>query len=280
MKKWDREWAYTPRGRFEIFIKGDGPPLCITHNYSQFTDSGDYYANLFTLKHKVFLINLKEAGNSDRAEEAHELSLIDTVLDLESIRTALNISKWSFAGHSTGGMIGLIYGIHFSSSLDSLIITGAAARTYMDSKDCIYNEAHPEYERMQEIMEQLKLKNLKEGERKKLTKERTKFSLYHPEKYESYFSPAIEKKISSRRLDFFGREALIFDVTKQLSSISIPTLILCGRHDKQCPLSFSQEMVKLIPKANLVVFEQSSHYPFLEEQEKFLETIGFHDHRR
>lgn len=86
MPMWEQQIIQTGRGSFEIFIKGNGNPVCVTHDYSAFNHTGDYFAETFTNRNQVILINLKNAGNSDRAEHPHELSLIDSVLDLEEIR--------------------------------------------------------------------------------------------------------------------------------------------------------------------------------------------------
>lgn len=274
MSEWRKELIETNRGRFEVFVKGEGEPVCITHHYSEFNESGDYFAETFIENNKVFLVNLKDAGNSDKAGNAHELSMVDAVLDLEEIRKVYGYLSWTFAGHSTGGMIGVLYGIHFSSSLKSLIIVGSSAREYSStSSRCIYNEGHPKFKRMQELMELLKPQSLTGDERNRLTKERTQLSLFEPENFEQYFSKNISKKLSANRLNFFSREQLIFDVTRQLSAVRAKTIILCGRHDVQCPVDFSIEMSELIPNASLHIFEQSNHYPFLEEEFEFKEVL-------
>ena len=274
MSEWKREMIETTRGCFEMFVKGEGEPVCITHDYSEFNESGDYFAESFIENNKVFLVNLKDAGNSDKVENAHELSMVDAVLDLEEIRKVCGYASWSFAGHSTGGMIGVLYGIHFSSSLKSLILVGSSAREYSSSSSkCIYNVGHPKYKRMQELMKLLKLPNVTGDERDRLSKERTQLSLFKPENFEQYFSKNISKKLSANRLNFFSREQLIFDVTRQLSAVKTKTIILCGRHDVQCPVDFSIEMNELIKDASLHIFEQSNHYPFLEEELEFKRVI-------
>ena len=276
MTKWKMEILQTPRGKFEIFTKGAGKPLCVTHLYSEFNSSGDYFAEMFTDHYQVFLVNLRDAGNSEKPKEAFELSMIDAVLDLEAIRESKGFPTWTFAGHSTGGMLGILYGIHFSTSLDALVTVGAAAKEYSSSSErCIYNEKHPHYARMQELMEILKKSTLSAEERLSYSKQRTQLSLYRPEKYEEFFSKGISKSMVASRLNFFSREALIYDVTRQLPSIEVKTYILCGRHDVQCPVEFSFEMKELVRHSSLWIFEESNHYPFLEEKHAFEEAVSF-----
>lgn len=271
---WNQNFVETDRGTFEVFIKGEGPPLCVTHLYSEFNDSGDYFADIFSEAHTVYLVNLREAGRSDCAKAPHELFMIETVFDLESIRVALQISQWVFAGHSTGGMLACVYGIHASSSLNALIAVGAAAREYGSSSPaCIYHKEHPDHYIMQDYIEALKDPSLDYEKRQFISTERTKLSLYKPEQYKNYFDKSIHKKMAATRMNFFAREILQFDVTKQLHQVTAPTLILCGKHDVQCPVVFSEEMAGEIPKAQLAIFNESNHYPFLEEEQAFMKVI-------
>jgi proline iminopeptidase len=274
MSNWNQMLIDTPRGTFEVFSKGEGEPICVTHHYSEFNETGDYFAETFTKTNKVFLVNLREAGNSAKAVEPYQLSMLETIFDLEAIRNALGFEKWGFAGHSTGGMLGIIYGIYFSSSLKFNVIVGAAAREYTTfSPECIYNKNHPKYIRMQELMEALKRPDLSSETRIELSSERTKLSLHNPEKLNEFFHLNIRKKISAARLNFFNREIQIFDVTKKLVLITSPTLIMCGKYDVQCPLDYSIEMSEGIPGSKLVVFHNSNHYPFLEESPLFMKEF-------
>lgn len=273
MENWVQQIINTERGDFEIFVKGSGEPVCITHLYSEFNYSGDYFAEVFTEQNQVILVNLREAGQSAKAEEPYQLSMIEAVLDLEGIREALSIPSWSFAGHSTGGMLGVLYGIHFSESIDSLIIVGSAAREYSSSEGCIYNKTHSDFDLMQSLIEKLKQTGLPENKKKEITRQRTMLSLFRPELHDEYFNKNISKSMSSKRINFFSREAVIFDVTRQLHKINAKTLILCGKHDVQCPVIFSEEMNLLIPSSTLHIFENSNHYPFLEEELQFKTAV-------
>ncbi len=150
---WIQQMIHTKRGTFELFTKGNGEPLCITHHYSQFNETGDYFADVFTSTHRVFLINLRDAGNSVKANSEKELSMIETIHDLEAIREALQLPTWHFAGHSTGGMLELLYAITYPNSLQSLVIVGAAASNYTETPFCIYHPAHPKFHYMQQLIE-------------------------------------------------------------------------------------------------------------------------------
>ncbi|MBO1580916.1 alpha/beta fold hydrolase [Bacillus sp. XF8] len=266
---WKGQLIHTKRGTFELFIKGNGEPLCVTHHYSVFNETGDYFAESFTPTHRVFLINLRDAGNSIKATKETELSLLETIEDLEAIKEALQLTSWHFAGHSTGGMIGLLYAITYPDSLQSLVVVSAAASNYTKTPDCIYHPDHPRFQYMQDIIEELKLPHLTPEERGTLSAERTKLSLYKPEHYKTYFSKPIYKTMAVSRMNAFAKEYSQFDLRDQLSSITAKTLIICGKHDVQCPLQYSIEIHESISGSIFIPFEYSNHYPFLEESSRF-----------
>ncbi|WHY28539.1 alpha/beta fold hydrolase [Bacillus wiedmannii] len=269
---WKQQIINTKRGTFELFTKGNGEPLCITHHYSQFNETGDYFADVFTATHRVFLINLRDAGNSARANSEKELSMIETVHDLEAIREALQLPTWHFAGHSTGGMLGLLYAITYPNSLQSLVVAGAAASNYTETPFCIYHPAHPQFHYMQQLIENLKKPYLTNEERKELSTKRTKLSLYKPENYKSYFCKPIQKTMSASRMNAFANEYPSFDLRESLPSIQTKTLIICGKHDVQCPIQYSIKMHEGIRNSIFIPFEESNHYPFLEEATLFTST--------
>ncbi|WP_144504714.1 alpha/beta fold hydrolase [Bacillus mycoides] len=269
---WTQQMIHTKRGTFELFTKGNDEPLCITHHYSQFNETGDYFADVFTSTHRVFLINLRDVGSSVKAQTENELSMIETIHDLEAIREALQLPTWHFAGHSTGGMLGLLYAITYLASLQSLVVAGAAASNYTETPFCIYNPVHPQFYYMQQLIENLKSPHLTSEERKELSTKRTKLSLYKPENYNSYFCKPIQKTLSASRMNAFANEYPSFDLRENLPSIQTKTLIICGRHDVQCPIQYSIEMHDGICNSIFIPFENSNHYPFLEEAAQFTST--------
>lgn len=53
-----------------------------------------------------------------------------------------------------------------------------------------------------------------------------------------------------------------------LKQSKVPTLILCGRDDKLCPIGRHQLMYDLMPHATFIIIEKAGHLPTLEQPEK------------
>ena len=63
------------------------------------------------------------------------------------------------------------------------------------------------------------------------------------------------------------------DYVKRLTSINVPTLIIAGRYDPQVPQSAAEEMHAGVRGSRLVFFEESAHYPFIEEPDRFIREL-------
>ncbi|MBO1268748.1 proline iminopeptidase-family hydrolase [Arthrobacter cavernae] len=69
-----------------------------------------------------------------------------------------------------------------------------------------------------------------------------------------------------------------YDITDRLGGLTIPTLFICGRYDETRPedTKFYQS---LVPGSELVIFEESSHLPHLEEPERYAHALREFLHR-
>jgi pimeloyl-ACP methyl ester carboxylesterase len=63
------------------------------------------------------------------------------------------------------------------------------------------------------------------------------------------------------------------DVEHRLGGVTHPVLVLAGRYDRTCAPDASEDMARRLPKAELVVFQNSAHMMFAEEQVRFLATV-------
>lgn len=272
---WETKRIQTARGIFELFTYGEGEPLAVTHHYSEFNAKGSIFAQALAKHYKVYLINLRSAGNSVNAKEDSEYSMIETVKDLDAIRHALGFQRWGFAGHSTGGMLALVYALEFPETLTKIIVGGAAAsKSYGDHPDCIYSPKNPNYERIVYIMDTLSNTETPIEERQKLSYEWALMSYHSEEKLKLSLTKPNSGKTCGPRLDYFRQvEYPQFDLTERLASITTPAFVYSGKYDSQCPVSFGVEIADKIPNAEFWLFENSNHFPFSEEEEKFAEFV-------
>ncbi len=58
-----------------------------------------------------------------------------------------------------------------------------------------------------------------------------------------------------------------------LPNIEVPTLIISGADDWITPAEQGQRMHNVMPNSDFVVFERSGHFPYIEEEEAFFQTL-------
>jgi len=272
---WKQRFIETARGTFELFEKGEGEPLAITHFYMAFNENGNWFANPFTKHYKVYLINVRGAGNSPSVTEDKQMSFTEIIQDLEAIRLALHIEKWAFAGHSTGGMLALQYATIAQNSLTKVIAgCTAASKAYASHPYSIYCSENPNFQRILAIMEVLNDGDTPQQTRSELSFEWAMMSFIEEEKLRQALLIPNSGRTVGRALDYFRKVFVkTYDVRDQLGTIAIPAYIFGGKYDAQCPIEFTYEIAELIPSAHLTVFEHSNHNPFVEEVDLFESLI-------
>ena len=63
------------------------------------------------------------------------------------------------------------------------------------------------------------------------------------------------------------------DLTDELPKIDTTTLIIWGKNDTSTPLSDGKIMQKLIPNSTLKIFEDTSHFCYLDDQQQFVTEV-------
>jgi proline-specific peptidase len=74
-------------------------------------------------------------------------------------------------------------------------------------------------------------------------------------------------------LCFYTTGLATWDVTSRLGEIAARTLVVCGRDDCMPPEAY-RAIEQQIPRAELAIFEHSTHMPHLEEPERLVERVA------
>ena len=206
---WEQQLIHTENGVFEVFSKGEGSPLCVTHLYSEYNANGSRFAEMFVPFYKVYLVNLRGCGKSTDDLTVFNYSMQDSVEDLEAIRKTLGHETWGFAGHSTGGMLALKYAILHPLNLEFIVAGGLCASSdYMRHPGSIYCKENPNNKRILEILAMLKDPDSTVEQRQAGSKEWALMSLYKEQSVENMVSRPTSGKTVSKRLDYFSYEEL------------------------------------------------------------------------
>lgn len=257
---------------------GKGEPLIVLHGGPGF-DHQHLLPNIGNLgkDYKVVLYDQRGSGMSTGPVDSASINVDRFVEDIEIIRKQLGVEKINLSGVSWGGVLALFYGVKYHDKLNSLVLFSTAASAEMLFK--IYPALNKKRTKEDsELLEELKNSDGYKNNEPKVLEEF--FSVF----FKAYFADqSLASKIdvvinentakNHWAIDNFILASLgNFDLHNQLNVIDCPTLIMHGRQDPM-PLEAAVQINENIPNSELVVFENSGHFIFLEEEEKFNSTV-------
>jgi pimeloyl-ACP methyl ester carboxylesterase len=70
-------------------------------------------------------------------------------------------------------------------------------------------------------------------------------------------------------------ELLTINLIEQAASLKVPVYFVLGKHDYEVPFKLAEQYFEIIdaPHKELIWFENSSHFPNIEENEKFIDLL-------
>ncbi len=207
--------------------------LIYLHGWGQNIEMMMPIAKPYIKKKNVLIIDLPGFGQSDEPKDVW--SIFDYAEMVNELAKELKMNNPIIIGHSFGGKITLAYATKYKTKKIVLL-----ASPYRISKN-------------KPTLKQKMLKGLKKVPvLKKL-------------------EPIAKKYIGStdyRNASEMMRKVLVnhlnLDLTKDLSNIKCPTLLIWGTNDTAVPYEDAVDLEKLISNCGLVTYEGCTHYAYLE----------------
>jgi len=152
----------------------------------------------------------------------------------------LGIKQANFIAHSFGGRVAIKLSVSYNEYVKKLLLTGCAGLKPKFS-----------FKKFFKIYTYKLLKNF-----------------ISKENLEKKFSSSDYKNLSPIMKHSFVK-IISEDLSSYLKYIKVPTLIVCGKQDKETPLYMSKKLNKNIKDSELIIFENSGHFAFIDESNKF-----------
>jgi proline-specific peptidase len=257
---------------------GKTPLLCLhggpgaTHDYLQPIEK------LADTGRCVILYDQLGWGNSDHIHNSELWSVSLFVEEVGVVTKALGLEQVHILGHSWGGQLALEYALTQPRGLCSLILADTLSSSHQWAEEAARLLSYMPSE-VQRAIHQHEAAGTTDSpeyqEAKKL------FSRRHagghiepkPEWVKQAFNKLDDNEVY---LTMWGPSEFCvtgklkdWDITDRLVEIRIPTLVLCGRFDEATP-ALAQTIHQGIPGSEIVIFEQSAHFPHIEETERYL----------
>lgn len=264
-------------GELHVTVGGNGPPLVVLHG-GPGLDHTYLRPWLDPLAERATLVYLDLTGNG-RSSEPADWSTVDHERwcgDVDAVMKYFRFDRIVLFGHSYGGYIAQDYALTRAHRLRGLILCDTAP--VVD-----YFDAVVEAVRARGTAEQLDILLTAfgapyQGDADRMRRDyRALLPLYFhrpdPELMDRLIADVVFRPAAFNR-GFFSC-APTFDARAGLSRLAIPMLLLGGRHDWIVPAEHGVERIAaLVPAAELEIFEESGHFPFVEEPAAFLERVG------
>ena len=257
-------------------IEGFGDPALVMHgglgaDHTTFLNSG-----FNKLSNQLELIYYDHRCNGRSSFPAIEtLTHENLAADAENLRVALDHKNLTVIGHSYGGITGLEYALRYPKNLRRLIlITTTPSGTGLGEARKIAETRAPH---LMDAVDKMLSGNCATDDKfiELLTiLAPLYFKDFHL--FEDRFSEAAKDMIPNAAAFRHSFSKLLpkYDLREKLANINVPVLILCGRHDWITPVSQSKILNKKIYNSELVIFENSGHWVYIEEEELFLNTVN------
>lgn len=225
-------------------------------------------------KREVIFYDQLGSGNSDRPND-NSLWTVERFKDeLKEIIKHLNLEKYHILGHSWGAALAVSFALTKPIGLESLILSDSYLSTPLWEKG-INGLIRQLPKNMQ--------KDIKDQNSKRFKKASDEFYRRFVDRFKKRPNAF---KLSKAKMNneiynyMWGPKEHMatgilkdFDLTDKLHEITIPVLLLCGRYDEATPQS-SEYFKNLLSNAKLKVFEESAHYPFWSEKEKYIKIVN------
>lgn len=264
---------------YQVIGAGDAIPLLALHGGPGLPH--DYLEPLAELadERPVIFYDQLGCGRSDRPEDESLWHMERFVEELGQVREALGLTQVHLLGQSWGTMLAIDYALLQPTDLVSLNLAGPVASVPRCMEDAYYlvtllpaevqatlrqhiaagTTDSPEYQQAAEVFN---LRHLCQVQPIPDSLQRAAASI-GVQVFRTMWGPT--------DLDCTGN-LKDYDRTARLGEITVPTLFTCG-HDDICTPAATAWYHELMPGSEMVVFEQSSHSPQLEEPELFLQVL-------
>lgn len=230
---------------------------------------------------RVIFYDQLGCGNSNVPTDPSIYTMALYLEEVDVIRRALGLERVHILGHSWGGMLAMEYALTQPAGLASLILadTAASSPQWVTEMRRLVAELPPEVQQTIQMHEAAGTTDSPEyQEACRIFFRRHGSGRIDPrpdclnrmadkpgdEVYHIMWGPS----------EFFMTGTLKdWDITGRLGEIRAPTLVIGGRYDHATPV-ITETVHRGIPGSEWVIFENSGHFPHIEETERYLQVLG------
>lgn len=277
------EWDL-PLDGFAVRVReaGQGEPILCIHGGPGMS-SGYFFPDpdvwgpglrALAAEHRVVAYDQRGCGGSGVPDVEQPLALSRHVDDVERVRAALGLERPIVLAHSFGSVLAILFALQHPEGVSRLILLGGApTRGFMAGyRQAVATELPSDVQR--------RLAEIQSGE---IDDEamRERFRLALPLYFHRTLSEAErDSLLSGLRFSGAMNRAVAagleqYDLTPALPHVRAPSLVIYGTSDRVVQPAYQLEFRGRLLTARFVEFQESGHFPFLEEPEPFARVVHY-----
>lgn len=242
-------------GTFEmdVWTEGTGHPLLYLHGYERHPGGASFLRRL--AEHRtVHAPELPGYGASTGFEHFHDV--LDVALYLRELVESWDVERIDVVGHSLGGMFAAELAAIAPQLVEKLVLVNAFG-LWLDAEPTLDPFGPADEVRA------------------------AKWHAGPPEREPTNFVPVPDDPAAPilHAAQNLGTATKFMwpiaerGLRRRLPLIDAPTLVVHGTSDGLLPVSYAEEFVRLVPRAELALIEQAGHYPMVEQEDRFVAVV-------
>ena len=252
--------SVTVDGRVWPYLEGGDPSkpvLVMVHGFGADKDHWSFYAPWMTRDYRLIAPDLPGFGDNDR-DPTLPFDIASQTARLKAFLDALGIERPHLGGNSMGGWIALRFAIDYPDRLRTLTLLNNAGVLGANDSELQRLAADRDYN-------PLVLANIEDADRL------VEFVVHKPVRVPARLKPAVYADALRYRdlLDkifwVIADEMEAKPLNDALAGVTVPTLIIWGRHDKLIDVSCVAVLEAGIAGSRSHVFDHVAHVPMIED---------------
>ena len=244
--------------RLRYAYQGDsaGEPIILLHGYS---DSSFSYSTVLPLldgKYRVYVLDQRGHGESDRPANAYALSQF--AADVVAFMDFMNIDKATIAGHSMGSFVAQHVAVAAPERVKRMVLSGSATTI----RNSVVTELQREVNALTDPIPEKFVRDFQVG-------------MAFQQMPDDFVKGVVKDSLNipARVWREVMTEMLSSKAHVELGKIKVPTLILWGDKETVFPRSEQDALLAALPNARLKVYEDTGHAMHWERPERFAKDL-------
>ncbi|WP_426753450.1 alpha/beta fold hydrolase [Myxococcus sp. Y35] len=252
------------------------PPLLFLHGgpgYNSFSFA-QLTGRRFEDSERMVYLDQRGCGGSERPW-TRDYALATLVADVEALRRALGVERWVVMGHSFGGTLALEYAARHPEAVAGLIVVDG------------FSDAPGTYRSWARALEEWHARTLPQGEEAGFQQVMTALQGLDTKGFFDRMQWVdARQREEMERVDarsglrntgelsgaLFGGELKAYRFASH-ARVQAPALVIIGRHDRAIGPETSRALAEALPHGTYLEYENSAHFPYLEEAERFEQDV-------